>query len=158
MTKQPLTDIETMRRIVGRERATVDQANELNELLTGHEVMKDALTDVRDRGEIDFTELRDLIDALRSAIDAGVPVVQEDDLNAAEEAVALIEGVFTIDTESAGEFVDQYEAAEGAIESYVDVKESDRYEGKGDDVADRWAEVQEAIESFVGAAETLGVG
>jgi hypothetical protein len=52
-------------------------------------------------------------------------------------------------------FIEQHEALEAALDAYEELKETERYDGKTDDLESAWDEVTSSLEALADAAEVL---
>ena len=101
-------------------------------------------------------QLGTLFEALSGLSEAGLTIDGLDDLQEAYEYVQAAEGNLGLDSEALTGFAEAYDELESALDEYDSVKDTDRYEGKKDDLEQAWTDITEKMEALAEAADTLG--
>lgn len=152
-TKVPPTRVDDLRRIVNRvSKVSVD---ELRDILTSYEEARDAVQEMLDAlDEVNFEALDTVLSGLDPLLTLGLYDMEA--LVNAQGALEELQGLFPQrDSKEWEAFVENYEAAEQAIEAYENVKDEDRYEGKTDDVNAAYEELRASFELLADAYSAL---
>jgi len=105
------------------------------------------------------SQISDLASELSGLVDLGLlPPEKIAELEKiAEQLKAFSSNSEGVGPDTIGPFIEHYEELESALNAFEDLKEQDRYEGKGDDMESSWEEVMEAMEGLADAADELGL-
>jgi hypothetical protein len=157
-TKQTLTTADNLRRFAGYATGArwADALDAVNEL----EAVKDAADTAADALE----ELDSIVDQLTAARDAvsdlaGYQLASADVFDYLSEATSAAESAQGSDlsAENLRTFVEAWDNAQQALETYGDTKEQDPYPGKGDEVRDAWETAQGALEDLAEAYDNVEI-
>lgn len=149
--------IEKLRKYGLRSRGPTAEDTTMIDMLTEYEEHKDSLNEFKEASDsVDTDAVETMLVAYEDLASKGV-VPEERAAEARDANTDMEHALSFIDGEHAEAFVEAYEAVESAWESYVSIKEQDRYDGKTDDVATAWDEITGAIDEFCTAADNLGI-
>jgi hypothetical protein len=122
------------------------------------------LTEQRDTAENAYEALEQLDEVSTALSNAESMVTQLNDVNIGSPSMAdLLADALTHVDEANGlvsrddlqAFVEAFDTAKDALESYGDKKEEDSYPGKRDDLEDLWADAVAGLEALADALETV---
>jgi DNA repair exonuclease SbcCD ATPase subunit len=155
--KQPLSEADSLRAHAGR--ATGARYEEAIDEVSMLEERKDSAQEAIDA----LDELDSALDALNTASEA-VSGLAEYNLAPSDVADTLANAASLID-DANGEiskddlqsFVDAYDEAVQALETYSDTKEQDPFPGKRDELESAWGDAQAALEALADALDTIEV-
>lgn len=147
----------TLRKLASKSRGPTAEDTIVLDLRGEYDEVKDLLEELNEKYEnIDFSVLDEVVTAYENL--GALKVVAEEHVTEARAALTDLEHhLGYIDPEASLTFVEAYEAIESEWDSYVNLKEEDRYDGKADDVQSAWQEVSAALDSFADAVEALGL-
>lgn len=153
----PRTKIKNeLRRIAGRSRGPTAEDSIVLDARSEYEEQIDSMREIADADEIESDPLDDAIDRLENLVDFGL--IERHDVEAARAGLAALFGLFErVPRDDIVALVESYDEIESQWDSYVSVKEQDRYDGKADDVQSAWDELAEAINNFCDQAEQVGI-
>lgn len=153
-TKAPVSTADQFRAATSSQR----KAEALGDLLDEMEAVKNTLEEAGDKfSNLDDARetMQEFVDFLPSLIEFGI--VTQEQCDGAEEALAALGMLITeINPEAITEFVEQFDAAKEALDSFRDLKEEDRYDGKRDDMEAAWDEVVGATETLADLIDAMG--
>lgn len=157
-TVTPRTRAEELRHVAGLATRKYDDA------YAAWEAFADEVEVVRHAAEaFDSTDLSEmngllgtLFDGLAALAEAGGQVDGLDTLQEAYEQLQAAEGSLGVNSDSLSGFAEAYDELESALDQYNDVRESDRYEGRRDDLESNWEEVTSKMEALADLADELG--
>lgn len=151
MAKKVPTPAETLRSFTQRKWvAARDYVADMDELRSVLEEAKDKLEEVSQA----VLTLREFADFL--------PALAEQNIGTEEQAQNVITTVDELETvmsffpaDDIEYFVEHYEAARDALDSYADIKESDPYSGKKDDLEESWGECESSLDLLADALDNM---
>lgn len=97
-----------------------------------------------------------LSDALQALAAAGANVDGMEAVMEAVDALTNAEVNLGVDGDALTAFAETYEELENTLDEFENTRDTDRYEGKRDDMETAWTEVTEKMEALADAADALG--
>jgi hypothetical protein len=152
------TRSEELNYVAGLTRRQPERAREATEAFS--EDVNVVRTALEAWGSVDLAEVTEQLGNLVEALDAlaqqGIEVDGLETLKGAAEDLNMAAGELSLDEDVFMTFTEGYDELESALDEYDSLRESDRYEGKSDDMEQAWGSVTEKMNILAEAADTIG--